>query len=93
MHISDWFPTLLHVAGVSDIDGTKPLDGVNVWEALSTPGGKSTRNELLHNVNPYHENLVEFNENYSVDGWNTTVGSAALRSGKWKILTGDPSTK
>ena len=32
MHISDWFPTLLYVAGGS-MDGTQP-DGFNQWETI-----------------------------------------------------------
>jgi arylsulfatase B/arylsulfatase I/J len=84
IHVSDWFPTLVKLAG-GDLNGTKPLDGFNVWETINT-GEPSPRTELLHNIDPVKT------------PWYGKRGSrgyqwcpqAALRVGDWKLLTGCP---
>ncbi|XP_070551019.1 arylsulfatase B-like [Ptychodera flava] len=46
IHIVDWFPTLVHVAGgESDQD----MDGLNVWDTVSK-GDPSPRTEFVYNI-------------------------------------------
>ena len=80
MHVSDWFPTILHLAKVS-VEGI-PLDGVSQWASISenlTP----PRNEILHNIDP----VDTFWGN--PDGYSH-CRSAAFRRGDWKLLLGCP---
>ena len=50
-HVTDWLPSLLHVAG-GNLDAVKAgtFDGHNVWESIST-GTASPRTEMVYNVN------------------------------------------
>jgi len=99
MHLTDWYPTLLNLAGV-DVSDDETLDGVNIWEAIETEGGSSGREEILHNINKIYNsflvwfqcgrNLFPSKPYENLYGFDTTVGHAALRWKNWKLLTGDP---
>ncbi len=83
VHISDWFPTLLSVAGGST-EGLK-LDGFNQWNTISM-NKTSPRKELLHNIDPLHP---RHGRTY-IKGTFDQRHRAAIRVGDWKLLTGDP---
>jgi arylsulfatase A-like enzyme len=50
MHIADWYPTLLTIAGAS-LKQDKPLDSFNMWPTIAD-GKPSPRREILHNTAP-----------------------------------------
>ena len=103
MHISDWFPTLIHLAGGDETtppEDVMPLDGVNNWQSLASSGGESSRTEILHNINPMYNSrflwfqcgnnlapTTPYNNSYGID---TTKGNGALRMNDWKLIIGDP---
>ena len=49
VHVVDMLPTLAGLAGAS-LEKSKPLDGIDVWPALSVGG--NGREELVYNVEP-----------------------------------------
>ena len=51
IHAVDIYPTLASLAGAST-KKCKPLDGVNVWDTLST-GAASPRTEIVYNIEPF----------------------------------------
>jgi arylsulfatase A-like enzyme len=48
LHMVDWYPTLLTLAGVS-LEQKHPLDGRDAWAAI-THGAPSPHEDILHNV-------------------------------------------
>ncbi|KAM9307267.1 arylsulfatase B [Pholidichthys leucotaenia] len=101
IHISDWLPTLVGLAGGST-NGTKPLDGFNMWNTISKRFA-SPRLELLHNIDPLYDDIapcpgrqqqLTLAQEAGTDPWaksrfNVSI-HAAIRSSNWKLLTGYP---
>ncbi|XP_068508797.1 arylsulfatase B isoform X2 [Syngnathus scovelli] len=93
LHVSDWLPTLVGLAG-GRLNATKPLDGFDVWNAISK-GFASPRLELLHNIDPMYNDMAPCpglkrdGKGVFVSGFNTSI-HAAIRSSNWKLLTGYP---
>uniref|UniRef100_A0A672FQ18 Si:dkey-174i8.1 n=1 Tax=Salarias fasciatus TaxID=181472 RepID=A0A672FQ18_SALFA len=89
MHVSDWYPTLLGLAGSrGSLHG---LDGHNVWRSISE-GRPSPRTEILFNIDPVSRKPGEpYDKALILNGfgiWDTAV-RAAIRAGDWKLLTGN----
>ncbi|XP_076599515.1 arylsulfatase I [Chaetodon auriga] len=89
IHVSDWYPTLLGLAGA--LQSHRGLDGHDVWGTISE-GLPCPRTEILFNIDPvsrkpgepYYKALVL--NGYGI--WDTAV-RAAIRAGDWKLLTGN----
>lgn len=87
VHVTDWHATFQELAGVpSGNSWGKPLDGMNVWGAL-TQDKPSPRTEFLVNVDPVTPmtNVPGLNAAYRFQG---CVGSPPA-CGDWKLLSGE----
>ena len=93
IHMVDWYPTLLKLAGAS-LDQKLPLDGLDIWPTL-TAGKPSPHEEILLNAEPKRGAI-------RVGEWKLIVnGGAAGGSGNKKSgqqvelfnLTEDPNEK
>lgn len=51
--ITDWVPTIYHLAGGNADLLHKYLDGKNVWGTISNKDIPSPRDEILHNIDPW----------------------------------------
>lgn len=89
IHVSDWFPTLLGLAGT--LKPLHGLDGHDVWGTISK-GLPSPRTEILFNIDPVSRKPGEpYDKALMLNGlgiWDTAV-RAAIRAGDWKLLTGN----
>ncbi|XP_036429366.1 arylsulfatase I [Colossoma macropomum] len=90
IHVSDWYPTLLALAGSPEPEPRR-LDGYDVWGAISK-GLPCPRTEILFNIDPVSRRPGEVDHRLlAVNGfgiWDTGV-RAAIRVGDWKLLTGN----
>lgn len=68
IHIVDWYPTLLKLAGAS-VQQKLPLDGFDILPCL-TEGKPSPRHEILHNTTPSNGAL-------RVGDWKLVVNGSA----------------
>jgi len=84
MHVSDWFPTFIGLAGVDASE--YELDGFDLWQSISN-GDPSPRTELLHNIDP----MTVSGTNLDISDFDNTI-QAAIRVGDWKLITGNPGT-
>lgn len=89
IHVSDWYPTLLGLAGA--LQSHQGLDGHDVWLTISE-GLPCPRTEILFNIDPVSRKPGDPYEKAMVlNGfgiWDTAT-RAAIRAGDWKLLTGN----
>lgn len=88
MHITDWLPTIYAAAGGDVNDLKSDLDGINVWNALSTDT-RSERLEILHNIDDIYGNAAVTKGDWKVmkgtnyrgqwDNWYGPPGSRDIR--------------
>ena len=84
MHVSDWFPTILALAGHNPAGLN--VDGFDIWKSISD-GEPSPRKEILHNIDPVQPKR---GSELNIGQFDNRV-RAAIRVGNWKLITGDPS--
>ncbi|XP_068685136.1 arylsulfatase B-like isoform X2 [Montipora foliosa] len=85
LHSTDWYPTLINLAG-GKVDNTPvPVDGFDVWETISL-GKSSPRKEILLNIDVKED--VKNREKNS----DPFYQGAAIRVGDMKLLVSCPNS-
>jgi len=95
IHITDWLPTLLHLAGADDVPAG---DGFNQWDTISQ-GAASPRTEMVYNIEADGNGNVTaalrvgdlklvWGENSTYSGWYPAPGSDKKMSPLLPLQTG-----
>lgn len=84
IHMVDMYPTLAGLAG-APLGKNKPLDGLDVWPAISE-GGASPRNEVVYDIEPFRAALRQ-------GDWKLVWRATLPQSVELFNLTEDPSEK
>ena len=85
VHIMDWMPTLLRVAGGDPGGGGPGIEGLDVWDALTDPGTESPRTEMLVNIDPVNREAA-----MRIGDYKLVVGASPSH---WSPVPGPPYSK
>ena len=72
MHVTDWYPTLLKLAGAK-VEQRLPLDGIDVWPTI-VDGKPSPHQEILINATPHSGAIRAGNWKLVVNGKMANAG-------------------
>jgi arylsulfatase A-like enzyme len=90
MHIVDWYPTLLKMAGADLTYPKQPheLDGFDFWPTISN-GAKSPRKQMLYNVYPNMGGAIRVDNWKLIRGFNCSSNFNCL----WSRYYNDSNSK
>lgn len=87
LHMVDWYPTLLKLAGAT-LDQPLPLDGRDMWATI-TQGVKSPHEEILLNATPNNGAIRMGDWKLVLAGGASDEAESATPKGKKKRTAGD----
>lgn len=88
LHMVDWYPTLLKLAGAS-LDQPLPLDGRDMWATI-TQGAKSPHEEILLNITPNSAAIRRGDWKLILNGHVGEDGEAPAKKAKKERIPVDP---
>lgn len=93
LHVVDWYPTLLRLAGV-EIDQDKPIDGRDAWPTIAD-GKPSPHEAILLNSTPFTGALLEGQWKLVWNGQVAANDTELPTQEKWELfdLANDPAER